>query len=536
MAGGTADDEKDGRPSSSGSAEALPGDHAADTARPPASPQTEWTVSDRRGPTNPAVPIEAAAPSHVPPTSPGLSSDVERIVPGSEMDAEGAQDSVTPDGDLPSPSPAEVPASAPLAGEMAATEPAEHGTAAVQPGRGDGDPAPPPGPERSSSAAPRRSWWPVAAGIVVGALIGAGSAAAVYTQAAGPGEKSPAAADSGKLADLSARVDALDKRPDPQQAVAGAKSQIAELSGKVAALEKTGQRAPASGASTAPAATPSAPNAQPSPDVATLGAKIAALQTDMDSLKKQNGAQSFAGKLEALQAAMAGVQATARSNADAVKTQQQDLDAKLGALQTTVGGAQKQATTAQAGVDAVRTEQKTLAGKLGAPALAVVADSLVGQIESGKPFTTQVDALASLGADPAKVAVLRQNAANGVPSAQALLASFQPLADPVVATGSKAPANAGFGERLKHGLFGLVSIRRADETTGSDLPSRVALIQADLAHNDVVGAYRVWTALPNDAKAKSDAWGSLAKTSVEAINAARGLQTDSIGALAAKRS
>ena len=489
----------------------------------PAKPQTEWTVSDRRGPLVAAPPVagniehDAAGPP---------AADVERIVPGSEMDAEGAYDPVAEpmsglapgreaegahrvegvvDTAMPSvadhPAASESRASESHASELHASDlnapPAMSGESML------GQTTTGPEGARADSAASdlpvRRSLWPVAAGIVFGAILGAASAALVYSQSAAP--------DTGKLADLSARVDALDKRPDPQSAIAGMKGQLADLSSKVASLETRGPAA-------APAAAAQRPSADP--QVASLGAKVAALQAAVTS------AQTLA--------------ATARSNSDALKVQQQTLDGKVGALQAGLGGAQKQAATAQAGVEDLRGDQKALAAKLGAPALAVVADSLVEQIVGGKPFATQVDALASLGADPAKVAVLRQNAATGVPSAQVLLAKFQPLVDPVIATGSKAPANAGFGERLKHGLFGLVSVRRADETTGTDLPSRVARIKADLAHNDVLGAYATWGELPPDAKAKSQAWGALAKTSVEAINAARGLQTDSIGSLTAKRS
>ena len=81
------------------------------------------------------------------------------------------------------------------------------------------------------------------------------------------------------------------------------------------------------------------------------------------------------------------------------------------------------------------------------------------------------------------------------------------MADPVIATGNTAPANANFGQRLEHGLFGLVSVRRADGTTGNDLTSRVNLITADLVHDDVAGAYAVWQALPANAKTQSESWG-----------------------------
>ena len=292
--------------------------------------------------------------------------------------------------------------------------------------------------------------------------------------------------------------------------------------------------------STAPA--PSATNAAPQPAADSTGAltaKIAALQSSVETLQKQAGSRDLTGKLEALQASLTGVQtlaSNARTNVDALKSQQQALDGKLGDLRSVVGDTQKQAAAAKSGVDVLQGEQKNLAGKLGAPALAVGADSLVAQVAGGKPYATQVDALASLGADPVQVALLRQNAAGGVPSSQALLAKFKPLVDPIVASGSKAPANANFGQRLLHGMFGLVSVRRTDGGTGNDLSSKVALIEADLGSDDIVAAFRVWDALPADAKRVSGTWGASAKTSVEAVTAARSLQTQSIGSLAAKKS
>ena len=85
-------------------------------------------------------------------------------------------------------------------------------------------------------------------------------------------------------------------------------------------------------------------------------------------------------------------------------------------------------------------------------------------------------------------------------------------------------------------MFSMVSVRRSDDTTGDTLASHVALIEADLAHEDVASAYTVWGALPAAAKAKSEAWGALAKTHAEAMQAARALQIQAIAALGAKKS
>ena len=278
-----------------------------------------------------------------------------------------------------------------------------------------------------------------------------------------------------------------------------------------------------------------------------LAGKVAALQATLDEVKTRTNAlqaqdakqAGAADQVATLQTGVADAQkqaAGAQSALDAVKSQQKDLGDKIAGLTIAVAGALKKAEGAETDAQALQTQQKALEGKLGSPALAVVADSLVQQIDAGQPYGRQVDALAALKADPAKIAVLRENASRGVPSAGALLAQWKPLADPVIATGNTAPADASFGQRLQHGLFGLVNVRRADGTTGNDLASRTNLITADLAHDDVPGAYAVWQALPAGAKAKSDSWGALAKTSVEALAAARDLQHTAIDALGAKKS
>ena len=89
---------------------------------------------------------------------------------------------------------------------------------------------------------------------------------------------------------------------------------------------------------------------------------------------------------------------------------------------------------------------------------------------------------------------------------------------------------------MKHGMTSIVSVRSANDTSGADLASRVALIQADLTHDDVPAAVAAWDGLPDAAKKKSEAWGALAKTSAEAMTAARALQSEAIGALAGRKS
>ena len=363
----------------------------------------------------------------------------------------------------------------------------------------------------AASVAPRKSSvWPLAAGIVLGAAIGAGSAYYVYTSTAGD------ASTGQQIAALSGRVDALDKRPDPQQAVAPLKASIADLAGKVAAVEALARSKP-----TAASAAPQGPNAGQAQQPAATTAPdptVAAMQQ----------------KLTALQAALGTLQQQAASASD-VKAAQ----SKIAAVETAVTGVQKQAAAMQGDVQSLRTGQKSLEGKItSAPALAVVADSLVEQINRGLPFAPQVNALDSLGVEPAKIAVLRQYADQGVPSAAVLAAKFEPLTDDLLSAGYKAKPNAGFWDRMKEGAGSLVSIHRVDNVDGTDTPSRVARIKADLARNDVIDAVATWNLLPSEAKTKpgAAAWGALAKTHADAKTAANAVEHDAIAALGTKKS
>ena len=463
----------------------------SDVTQPSASRPSEWTASDSRGPLNEARPLD-----HEPMAERAFIADETPVA-----------------ADPP------ISAAAPVAGA-------------------------------DTPAPPRRSFLPLAAGVVIGAIIGAGSAYLVYDLRSGPGN-----GQDLKIAQLSSRVDALEQRPDPRAALKTLTASMAQLDDKVVALQKSAPvvggstpavaaiaaapktssasgAPPSSGGSggTAPSAPTGAATALPSPsDTSALQQKIASLQTSLADLQKRADASNgLDGKVADLQSTVDGLKAQGAE----VKT----LRAGLAGATAAIAGVEKQATGARTGIEAIQSQQKSFEGRISAPALAVVADSLVHQIDQGQPYAQQVDALVTLGADPARVAILRENARKGVPSAKTLGAQFAPLAEPILATEHKVAANAGLLDRLKSGMSSMVSIRNTSDTSGNDLGSQVSRIETDLTHDDVVGAYATWVALPADAKAKSDAWGALAKTSAEAIDAARAVQQGAIASLGSRKS
>ena len=355
-----------------------------------------------------------------------------------------------------------------------------------------------PATEDSAAATPQGSEHkslpivPIVLALIIGALIGGGSSALVSILNSG-------GSDSSQVASLAARVDALEKRPDAKAEVEAQKGQ---------------------------AATPQAPAFDPAP----LEQKIAGLKSDLDALKQKGAGDP---QIDSKVAALGGSVYALKAQGAGVK----DLDGKVTALAATLDGLKKEDATTESSLAALQDGQKSLEAKVtSAPALAVVADSLVTAIAHGTPYASEVAALGSLGADPAKIAVLKENADKGVPSAKALEQSFKPLADKIIAASNKVPPNASLMDRLKSGMSSMVSVRSAGASDGDDVGSRVSRIETDLAHDDVAGAYATWDGLPADAKAKSDAWGALAKTHVEAADAAHGLQQQAIASLSGKKS
>ena len=100
-----------------------------------------------------------------------------------------------------------------------------------------------------------------------------------------------------------------------------------------------------------------------------------------------------------------------------------------------------------------------------AAARTVVAQGLIAAVQSGAPFTTQLTALRSLGADEKALARLAALANGGVPTLAQLRTGFAELR-PKLRTPVKVDANATWSEKAMARLSSLVSIRPAGERAG----------------------------------------------------------------------
>lgn len=339
-----------------------------------------------------------------------------------------------------------------------------------------------PAKPRSETAPPRKtagaSLWPFAAAIVVAALIAVGGAFALHML-----DRTPA-----HLAALESLVGTLEHRSDARQ---GLEATQKDLAARVAALEATSR---------------------------DTQAALTGLRADLDKLAAQKSAPSAAPDLAPFEARLGA------------------LEDKLAALDAKISGFANKlnAENGQARATENRTSESA-AARADSEAIAILAANLLRKVEAGAPYEADLAALANRGLDKTKLAPLEFSAASGVATPAILAKQFSDLSPAILATAPQ-PNESGFFDHLVKGAEQLVRVRKVGDTSGDDLSSRVARIQAALDSGAVEAAYQEWNGLPDTAKAKSEAFGTAAKARIDVIAAARSIDAEAVAALGKARS
>jgi hypothetical protein len=365
-------------------------------------------------------------------------------------------------------------------GHAEGVDPAVHGTPeppvpeAAEPAAGPAPdliapPAPPPLPPEKP-----RYGVPMAAAALLGAVFGAGAGAIIPGFLGGP------ALDPARVLKLEQGVADLAKRPLPAP-VAGNGPELQALSQRLAAIDAD-IRTRLAALDQKVASTPPAAGAPA--DIAPLTARFGALESAMAALdQKAEAARTAAGE---------GLRA--------VEPQLQQLAARLN--QTV----QRVEITAAAPVYSA-------------------AQALNQAFQRGVPFPAEVAALEALGVKPEQLAALKALAARGVPSAQKLADTFQPLAMELARAGQ--PAASGLGAIWQS----LVTSRPTGPGAADTPQGLVAAIESALRVGDVAAALAAWAKLPEPARKASEAWASTAREREAAQKAVKDLQDAALGAL-----
>ncbi|MBV2141926.1 hypothetical protein KUG47_00260 [Falsochrobactrum sp. TDYN1] len=278
-------------------------------------------------------------------------------------------------------------------------------------------------------------------------------------------------------------------------------------------------------------------NPVPAPLDEASKTELAALQKNVQAAEIK--AEAVAGTLSELQQQFEALPKAAEGGAP-VDTAA--LTARLEALETQLSAAKNQADQAAASVSGNSGTISSLEQKLvslqdkvseaarqpDASAL-IAANALRTAIDRGGSFKAELDTYAALAPDDRSVAGLSAFADKGVPTVADLNAWFGPVANRIVGTENKLPADAGIWDQLKASARGLVSVRPvAGDVSGTGVGPTTARMEAALQAGDLGRAIGEWELLPADAKAVSEEFAGQMKARRDADALIQRLVADSL--------
>jgi hypothetical protein len=304
------------------------------------------------------------------------------------------------------------------------------------------------------------------------------------------------AIDPKQVADLDARVKALESDQSAKGEVAEASKKIAALQGQVEQRTKANAEADAA-----------------------LGQRLDSLQQALDSRVKAATEAVQAATQASRTAAEAG-QAQAAEAAKAVDRRLQEQADKIAALDKGL---------------AQRAEVATVQAAL----RVVVADRVASALAAGMPYAEPLATLRKLdpGAE-SQAAALAPFAESGAPTTAQLANDFRPIAEQIAAKRrqqrAKSAAEAGdFRTKLLSMADGLVQVRKVDTPSAtpeaSDEPE--AKVQAALDRGDLPAASAAFAALPAEARDQAGDFAAKLKARAAAEEAVRTLLAGAFKAL-----
>lgn len=156
-----------------------------------------------------------------------------------------------------------------------------------------------------------------------------------------------------------------------------------------------------------------------------------------------------------------------------------------------------------------------------AAAYAVALGQLATAIQSGKPFTGELQTASGLGGNAEALAPLAKLADTGVPSVEALATSYDALKPKIEAALTPKPeplaSDAGVMDRITASLGNIVTVTREGEGSDGD-PSAVAEKVSKALHNgDLTQAIAAFKAMPEAGQQAGAAWLTQAAGAAEAL-------------------
>jgi hypothetical protein len=322
---------------------------------------------------------------------------------------------------------------------------------------------------------------------------------------------------------------AVDLGPTERR-IAALEGQLREQNQRIqsaqSAAEQAAKRADEAAARPPAEGAPSTPQPAATLDPAILeplGARIAALETELRMRLQEVSERDAQGAEQAKQLEAVGAQVRALS---------QGLDNATS--QATEQGQRVAAVTQQLPqlnqrVEALQKQLSERGPETTAGLRVVAADRVLDALRDGAPFPQALAALKRLNADAQQLAAMEPFAQSGAPTAAALAQEFRPLGERMIAE-ARGPATS-WQDRLSRMAESIVTVRPIGEPASDTVSGLVARIQNALARGAFAEAAKAWDALPEPARRTAEEFGRKLKARAAAEEAARAVSNQALAAL-----
>ena len=343
-------------------------------------------------------------------------------------------------------------------------------------------PPPPPPPPRMVPATRRDGIGP--AGLAASALVGGALGVAVSLGLASAGLW-PQNQPDARLVRLYEALPAIESLPDTQQRLgaleAGLATQSEQLGG-VSSAQSALETELAQGLDRVTGVAEAArfdPATLPPPDLSGLRTDITALSARIDAIAagaSPTDASAMGESLAALEQRLSAAEAALA----ATEARADETEARLAELTP--------APTQPASADL----QQTLDAQLRLPLL---LSGLEAALVAGRPFASELQALAAIRTDLSPSAALAGAAAMGLPRPDTLSARFESLLPAIIAAGTQTQTGDWVSDALSWGRA-LLALRPAAEQAGDTPEAVLSRLEAAIARRDYAAARDLFAALP----------------------------------------
>jgi hypothetical protein len=162
---------------------------------------------------------------------------------------------------------------------------------------------------------------------------------------------------------------------------------------------------------------------------------------------------------------------------------------------------------------------------------AVAAEALRAVVERGAPYSAELAAVKSLGADQSAMGSLEPFAADGIPGAAALAHELSLFTPALLQASGTASQDGSFIERLERSAKNLVRVTPIDAPPSNEPSAIVARLNADAERADIADAIAEIARLPQASQTLAEPWVQKVNARTTAIVAGRRVAADALAAL-----